>query len=69
MAFTTAQLAVLENAIATGSLEVTYDGKTIKYASFDDLKRRYEYVREQLAAGGAVPNPRVGTSVTSFSKG
>lgn len=67
--FTTSQLAALESAIASGSLEVTYDGKTIKYASFDDLKKRYEYVREQLAAAGLVTSPRVGTSVASFSKG
>lgn len=68
MAFTTAQLSALEDAIATGSLEVTFDGKTIKYASFEDLKKRYEFVRDQLAASGQVESGRVGVSVASFTK-
>lgn len=69
MAFTVAQLTVIEEAIASGSLEVTYEGKTIKYPSFEDLQKRYDFVKAQLVAAGAVAassTPRV--SVTDFSK-
>jgi hypothetical protein len=68
MAFTVAQLTVLEEAIASGSLEVTYEGKTIKYPSFEDLQKRYEYVRAQLVAGGQLSETRTRASVADFSK-
>lgn len=68
MAFTVAQLAVLEDAIASGSLEVTYEGKTIKYPSFEDLQKRYEYVRSQLVAAGSLSETRTRVSVADFSK-
>lgn len=69
MAFTVAQLTAIEEAIGAGELEVTYDGKTTKYASFEDLKKRYEFVRGQLVAAGAIAETRTRVSVTDFSKG
>lgn len=68
MAFTVDQLTALEGAIATGELEVTFDGKTVKYPSFDDLQKRYEFVRGKLIAAGLISDTRTRVSVTSFSK-
>lgn len=69
MAFTTTDLANLEQAIAKGELEVVYDGKSIKYQSFDDLRKRYEFVRDQLISSGAISSTRKRVSYASFSKG
>jgi hypothetical protein len=68
MAFTVAQLTVLEEAIASGALEVTFDGKTIKYPSAEDLIKRYEMVRAQLIKAGLISDSRVRVSVADFSK-
>lgn len=68
MAFTVAQLSVIEEAIASGSLEVTYEGKTVKYASAADLMTRYNFIRSQLIADGLITDTRVRTSLTAFSK-
>lgn len=39
MSFTQSQLDALNEAIASGTLRVTYDGRTIEYRSMDDLLR------------------------------
>src|SRR3546814_16441529 len=38
MAFTTAQLQALDNAIASGSLTVSYGGRQVTYQSMEDRK-------------------------------
>lgn len=68
MAFTVAQLTALEDAIASGALEVTFEGKTVKYPSAADLLKRYEFVRAQLVAAGQLSESRTRVSVTSHSK-
>lgn len=68
MAFTVAQLTALEEAIGSGALEVTYDGKTVKYRSMDDLRKAYDFVFSKLVEQGLVPDSRTRVSVTSFSK-
>lgn len=68
MAFTVLQLTALEDAIASGTLEVTYDGKTIKYSSAEDLIKRYNLVRSQLVTAGLISDTRVRVSVADFSK-
>lgn len=68
MAFTTAQLTALEDAIAKGELEVVFDGKSVKYQSFDDLRQRYEFIRTQLIASGALPSSAKRVSFGSFKK-
>lgn len=68
MAFTTAQLTALEEALASGQVEVTYDGKTVKYRNIDDLRKAYEFVRGQLIEAGSVNDSRKRLSITSFSK-
>lgn len=68
MAFTTAQLTALEEAIASGSLEVTYEGKTIKYASIDDLTKRYNFVQAKLIEQGDLTSAASRTTLAQFSK-
>lgn len=48
MAFTQTQLTALENAIAAGATRVTHDGKTVEYASLDDMLRRRNIIRTAL---------------------
>lgn len=69
MAYTTAQLQALEDAIATGELVVKYDGKEVTYRSIDELIKARDFVRGQLIAAGTITDttaPR--HSYTSFSK-
>lgn len=68
MAFTVAQLTALEEAISSGSLEVTYEGKTVKYASMDDLTKRYNFVQSKLIAQGDLVNTTSRTTLAQFSK-
>ncbi len=51
MSFTQAQLDALDVAIASGTLRVTYDGKTIEYRSMADLRTARRLVAEGVAAG------------------
>lgn len=68
MAFTTTQLAALEAAIASGQLEVSYEGKTVKYRSTDDVIKAYNFVKQKLEAQGDLVSSRVRTSFASHSK-
>lgn len=57
MSFTQAQLDALDVAIASGTLRVTYDGKTIEYRSMADLRTARRLVAEGVATAtsGAAP--------------
>ena len=68
MAYTTAQLQALEDAIATGELSVEYDGKRVQYRSIDELIAAAEYVRGKLVEAGTISDSSIRRSVTSFSK-
>jgi hypothetical protein len=68
MAFTVAQLTALEQAIGNGTLEVTYNGQTVKYRSMDDLRKAYDFVFTKLVDQGLVADNRTRVSVTSYSK-
>jgi hypothetical protein len=50
MAFTQADLDVLDSAIAKSELEVEVAGRRVKFDSFDGLKKRRDYVADQLQA-------------------
>jgi len=70
MAFTNTQLAALERAIASGSLTVAYDGKTVTYRNMDDLIRAYNLVKGQLdVAGGSVVTNRGPAHLAVFDRG
>ncbi len=68
MAFSVAQLTALEEALASGAVEVTYEGKTVKYRSTDDLRKAYDFVYAKLVDQGLVTDSRTRVSVASFSK-
>lgn len=68
MAFTTTQLAALETAIGQGELEVSYDGKTVKYRTVDELIKAYEFVRNKLIEDGTIASSRRRVSYADFSK-
>lgn len=67
MAFTTTQLAALENAIATGTLRVKYDGIETEYRSIAELIKARDLVRSELEASGAISAPKR-TSYAAFEK-
>lgn len=50
MAFTQSDLDALDSAIAKSELEVEVAGRRVKFDSFDGLKKRRDYVADQLQA-------------------
>lgn len=67
MPWTENELAALRRAYASGTLRVSYDGKSIEYGSADDLLARIRRLEADLANAAGRPNPR--RSFASFSKG
>lgn len=55
MAITQADVDRLEAALASGTMEVEYDGRRVKYASVDGLVRAIGYAKAQLAATAGSP--------------
>ncbi len=69
MAFTVAQLTALEESIGSGTLEVQYDGKVVRYQSMDDLIKAYNFVYAKLESQGLISaSARTRVSVATFSK-
>ena len=68
MAFTVAQLTAIEEAIASGELEVTYEGKTVKYRTVADLRSAYDLIYAKLVQQGLITDGRTRVSVAAFSK-
>jgi hypothetical protein len=50
MALTQADLDALDSAIAKSELEVEVAGRRVKFDSFDGLKKRRDFVADQLQA-------------------
>ena len=48
MAFTQALLDALKLAYASGTTRVTYEGKTVEYASAKDLMQRISFIEREL---------------------
>ncbi len=48
MAFTQQNLDAIENAIATGTLSVEYNGKRVTYRSMSDLMRARDVIKADL---------------------
>ena len=67
MNWTESELAELRRAYASGTLRVSYDGKTIEYGSAADLLARIRTVEAEMAAAAGRPKPR--RSFAAFSKG
>lgn len=48
MAWTEAELAALRRAYASGTLRVSYDGRTVEYGSADDLLKRIRTIEGEI---------------------
>jgi hypothetical protein len=66
MAFTQAQLDALETAIASGTLEVRYGDKTVRYQSTSDMIKARDLIRDQLNSTSATQKSRA--TFASFVK-
>jgi hypothetical protein len=60
MAFTSADLATIEAAIATGALRVRYaDGREVTYQSADELLRVRAAIQSDVTASSATRSARM----------
>jgi hypothetical protein len=67
MSWTEAELAGLKRAYASGTLRVSYDGKSVEYGSAGDLLARIRTIEAEIAAASGRPKPR--RSFGAFQKG
>ena len=67
MTWTQSELDALKKAYVSGTLRVSYDGRTVEYGSEADLIRRIRVVERGIAAASGKPRPS--HSLASFSKG
>jgi hypothetical protein len=58
MTYTTAQRDALKQAIASGVLRLSYDGKTVEYRSMTELKAALNDVEAALARVSGDPQTR-----------
>ena len=67
ISWTEAELAALRRAYAGGVTRVSYDGRTVEYASAADLLARIRLIEAETAQAAGRPKPR--RSFAGFSKG
>ena len=67
MSWTDAELAALRRAYASGTLRVSYDGKSVEYGAAADLLARIRTIEAEVAAAAGRPKPR--RSLAAFRKG
>lgn len=67
MSWTTAELDALRRSYASGTLRVSYEGKTVEYGSADDLLKRIRTIEREMAAETPSPPPLAGFA--GFSRG
>ena len=60
------ELAALKRAYASGTLRVSYDGKSVEYGSAEDLLGRIRTI-ERAMTGAGKPLPVAG--LTGFNRG
>ncbi len=58
MTYSIQQRDALRQAIASGVLRLTYDGKTVEYRSMQELKNALAEVENGLAKDSGKPNTR-----------
>ncbi|HPT27530.1 MAG TPA: hypothetical protein PLZ95_14015 [Bryobacteraceae bacterium] len=60
MAYTQSQLEALEAALASGTLRVSFEGRSVEYRSVDEIKKALAEVKAALAAADpATPRTRM----------
>jgi len=52
MAFTTADLVAIDQAIAASELEVQLEGRRVRFDTFEGLKARRDFIAAQLSEAG-----------------
>jgi hypothetical protein len=67
MTWTQSELDALKAAYASGTLRVSYDGKTVECGSEADLIRRIRTLEREIAATSGKTKPS--RSLASFRKG
>ena len=60
MSWSQAELDALRRAYASGTLRVTYNGKTVEYGSADDLLKRIQTIENAISAASGTPHPVAG---------
>lgn len=61
------ELAALRRAYASGTLRVSYDGRTVEYGSADDLIKRIRTIEREITAVSSSSAPVAGYA--GFSRG
>lgn len=67
MSWTSAELEALRRAYASGTLRVSYEGKTVEYGSAADLLSRIRTVERELIGNSADRAPVAG--LAGFARG
>ena len=67
MSWTQAELDALKSAYASGTLRVSYEGKTVEYAGAIDLLSRIRTIERGMAANTRARRPVAG--LAGFSRG
>jgi hypothetical protein len=65
--WTETELAALRRAFSSGTLRVSYDGRTVEYGSADDLLKRIRTIEREMAATSSAALPAAGFA--GFSRG
>ena len=67
MSWTQSELDALKRAYASGTLRVSYDGKTVEYGAAVDLLSRIRTIEREMAVDASEPLPLAGYA--GFSRG
>ncbi len=67
MSWTAPELEALKRAYASGTLRVSYDGKTVEYGAAADLLSRIRTIEREIASGSPEPLPVAGYA--GFARG
>jgi hypothetical protein len=67
MTWTQSELDALKSAYASGTLRVSYDGRSVEYGSEADLMRRIRVIERDISAASG--NPKPSRSLAAFTKG
>ena len=67
MAWTAAELDALRKAYASGTLRVSFEGRSVEYGSAADLLSRIRVIESEMAGLAGTRAPR--RSLASFHKG
>jgi hypothetical protein len=67
MTWSQAELEALKKAYGSGTLRVSYDGRSVEYGSEADLIRRIRTIESEMAVAEGRPKPK--RSLAIFRKG